>query len=93
MKQNFLDHKLGPKFGFLQFSQGCIIFFFVDIAQDCSLGQFLTSSRAETYQNIIMTQIGAEIIFFILMSSSIHLDFRVFFSSVSVSMYEFSHAF
>ena len=40
--------KLGPKFGFLPFSQSCIIrLVFLDIAQDCSLGQCLSSSKAE----------------------------------------------
>ena len=39
--------KLGPKLELLLFSQGGIIIF-LDIAQDCSLGQCLTSSRAET---------------------------------------------
>ena len=40
--------KLGPKFGFLPFSQSCIIrLVFLDIAQDCSLGQCLSSSKPE----------------------------------------------
>ena len=38
--------ELHPKLGFLPFSHVCIISF--DIAQDCSLGQCLTSGRAET---------------------------------------------
>ena len=42
-EKNFRGPKLGPKLGFLPFSQGCII-----IAQDCSLKQCLITSRAET---------------------------------------------
>ena len=55
--------RLGLKCEFLPFSQGCIIFFFFfffDIGQDCSLGQCLTSSRAETSKkSFFLTQIGA----------------------------------
>ena len=39
--------KLAPKLGFSQFSEVCIISF-LDIAQDCSSGKCLTSSRGET---------------------------------------------
>ena len=46
MIKNFQGPKLGEKLGFLLFSPGCFIGF--DMAQDCSLGQCLTSSRAET---------------------------------------------
>ena len=37
----------GSKLGFSPFSQVCIIVF-LDIAQDCSMGQSLTFHRAET---------------------------------------------
>ena len=39
--------KLGPKLGFLHFLKVASLVF-LDIAQDCCLGQCLTSSRAET---------------------------------------------
>ena len=45
---------------------------FFDIAQDCSLGQCLTSSRAETYKNKFVARIGAKMIFSVLMSWSFH---------------------
>ena len=45
----------------------------LDIAQDCSLGQCLTVSRAETSnKKKIVAQTGAEMIFSILVSSSVH---------------------
>ena len=47
MKKNFEDPKLGPNLGFWPFFQFASSVF-LDIAQDCSLGQCLTSSRAET---------------------------------------------
>ena len=54
---------------------------FLDIAQDCSLGQCLTSSRAETSKKKVkkkfITQIGAEMIFSILMSSSVYSNLLV----------------
>ena len=54
--------------GFL-FSQGCIKVF-LDIAQGCSLVQCLTSSRTETSPKyFFVAQIGAEMIFSILLSS------------------------
>ena len=49
--------------------------YFLDIAQDCSLGQDQTSSRAETSNK----NVGVEMIFSILMSSSILSNLRVFF--------------
>ena len=46
---------------------------FLDIAQDRSLGQCLTTSRVETLKKKnIAAQIGAEMIFSIPMSSSAH---------------------
>ena len=45
---------------------------FLDIAQDRSLGQCLASSRAETSKKHFVAEIGAEMIFPILMSSSVH---------------------
>ena len=41
------DAKLGQKFGFLHFLKVASLVF-LDIAQDCCLGQCLISSRAET---------------------------------------------
>ena len=46
-----------PKLGFSSFSQGCVISF-LDIAQGCSLGQCLTSSRAQTYKKILWPKLG-----------------------------------
>ena len=43
----------------------------LDIAQDCSLGQCLTSIRAKTSKKFV-AQIGVKMIFSILMLSSIH---------------------
>ena len=63
---------MGWKLGFLPFSQGCF-YTFLDIAQDSSLGQCLTSSRAETSKKIV-AQIGVEMIYFILMLS-VHANF------------------
>ena len=48
--KKFLGPKLGLKLGFLPISQ-CPPLVFLDIAQDCSLGQYLTLSRAETFNN------------------------------------------
>ena len=58
---------------------------FLDIAQDCSLGQCLTSSRAETSKIFFEAQIVVEMIFSILMSWSIHSDLLVKFCSVLFS--------
>ena len=46
MKKNFGGLKFGPKFGFWNFLKVALLVF-LDIAQDCSLRQCLTSSRAE----------------------------------------------
>ena len=74
MKNLFLreEVKIGPKLGFLSFSQ-----VFLDIVQDSSLGQCLTSSGAETSKKIV-AQIGAKMIFSILVSSSIQSNLLVF---------------
>ena len=71
--------KLGPKFGFLPFSQSCIIrLVFLDIAQDCSLGQCLSSSKAEiTKKKKKNLSRNSEMIFSILMLSIIHSDLLV----------------
>ena len=50
---------------------------FLNIAQDCSLGQWITSSRVESSKNNIVTQIVGEMIFSVLMSSSIHSNLLV----------------
>ena len=68
--------KLGPKLGFLPFSQGCII----DIAQDCRhLGQCLTSSTTETLTKIKNEELMAqEMIFPVLMLLSVYSNLLVF---------------
>ena len=43
----FESSELGPQLGFSPFLKLASLVF-LDIAQDCSLGQFLTSIRAET---------------------------------------------
>ena len=48
---------MGSKLGFFCYFLKFASLVFLDIAQDCSLGQYLTSSRAET------TQIGTEMRF------------------------------
>ena len=47
MKKNFGGLKFGPKFGFWNFLKVALLVF-LDIAQDCSLGQCLKSSGAGT---------------------------------------------
>ena len=71
--------KLGPKFGFLPFSQSCIIrLVFLDIAQDCSLGQCLSSSKAEiSKKKKKKLSRNSEMIFSILMLSIIHSELLV----------------
>ena len=51
---------------------------FLDIAQDCSLGPCLTSIKTKTFKKIYCGQNRAEMIFSILMSSSVHSNFPVF---------------
>ena len=63
--------KLGPKL-FLPFSQVASLYF-LDIAQDRSLGQRLASSRAETFKKNFVAEIGVQMIFSIVMLSSVHL--------------------
>ena len=61
---------------------------FLDIAEDCSLGQCLTFSRAETseiFENHFGAQTGAKMIFSILMSWSIHLNLLVVFKPTVVT--------
>ena len=58
--------KLGTQIG----SEIMVFAIFLDIAQDCSLGQCLTSSRAETSKKKKKKN-GAKMIFSILMSFSI----------------------
>ena len=61
--------KLGTQIG----SEIMVFAIFLDIAQDCSLGQCLTSSRAETSKKKkkkkIGAKIGAKMVFSILMST------------------------
>ena len=61
--------------GFCHFLQVASLIF-LDVVQDCSLGQCLTSSRAETVKEE-MTQTEAKMIFSVLMLSSIHSDLLV----------------
>lgn len=61
LEKNFRGTKLGPWLGFLLFYQGCIISF--DIAQDCSFGQFQTSSRAVTSKNLFYSNWGRNDLF------------------------------
>ena len=49
---------------------------FLDIAQNCSLGQCLTSSRATTSKKKKKV-VGAEMIFSILMSLSVHSNLSI----------------
>ena len=61
---------------------------FLDIAEDCSLGQCLTFSRAETseiFEKKIEAQIGAEMIISIQMSWSIHLNWFAAFKTIVVT--------
>ena len=51
---------------------------FLNIAQDCSLRQCLTSNRAETSRKNFVAQNEAEMIFSILMLLSIHSNLLVF---------------
>ena len=69
MKKYFGGPKLGPKLGFLPFSQGGIVSF----PWYCSLGQ----CRAEITKKRFMAQIGAEMNFSIVMLSSIHSNLLV----------------
>ena len=72
--------KSGPKLVFLSFFKfGLLIF--LDIAQDCSWGQCLTSSRAKK----IVAHIAAEMISSILMLLSVHSNLLVFFFLFYVS--------
>ena len=59
--------KLGTQIG----SEIMVFTIFLDIAQDCSLGQCLTSSTAETSKKKKKKKNGAKMIFSILMSFSI----------------------
>ena len=56
-----------------------------DIAQDCSLEQCLTSSRAEISRKNFVAKIGAEIIFSILILLSIHSNLLVFYLFLKVN--------
>ena len=54
---------------------------FPNIAQDYSLGQCLTASRAETSKKSFLAKIRAEMIFSILMLSSVHSNLFVLISA------------
>ena len=49
--------KLGSKIGFHNFLKFALLVF-LDIAQDSSLRQYLTSSRAETSKNVLCHKLG-----------------------------------
>ena len=73
-------HKLkfvGPKLGLCYFLMVASLYF-LDIAQDCSLGQYLISSRAETSKKYLVAKIGSEMIFSIPMSVSVHSNLVVY---------------
>ena len=55
-KKNLGGTKLGPKLGFWPFFK-FVSLVFLDIEQDCSLGQCLTSSRAEISKESFVAQI------------------------------------
>ena len=57
--------------GFCHFLK--VVSYFPDIAQDCSLGECLTSSRAETFKKKCVIEIGAE-----MMSSNVYLNLLVY---------------
>ena len=62
---------MDPKSGFSAFFNVASLHF-LDIAQDCSLGQCLTSSGAKTSKKNFVAKLGTEMIFSILMSLSVH---------------------
>ena len=68
MKKNFGGLKFGPKFGFWNFLKVALLVF-LDIAQDCSLGQCLKSSGAGTSKKNFIS---------ILETSSMHWNFACF---------------
>ena len=72
--KNFSSPKLDPTLGFLPFSQDCIIIFSW-YSTRLQLGTM--SSRAETWKRDFVPQIRAEIIFSILVSSSVHSNLLV----------------
>ena len=78
LEKNFGGPKLGSKLG-----QGFCQFFkfpslvFPDIAQDCSFGQCLAASKVNTSKKIFLVKIWAEMIFSILIVSSIHSSLLV----------------
>ena len=65
-------------YGFCHFLKVASLYF-LDIAQDCSLGQCLTSSGAETSKKDLWPKIAAEMTVSILMSPSVHSNLLVFF--------------
>ena len=69
MNKNFGVPNWVRNYGFYSFLKVALLFF-LDIAQDCSLGQCQTS-RVKTSKKILVTQIGAEMIFLILMLSRV----------------------
>ena len=77
-EKKFESLKLGSKLelGFCYFLEISFLVF-LHIVLDCSLGQCLTSNRAETSKKNFVAQTGAEMIFSILMSSSLHSNLLV----------------
>ena len=74
--KNFGRPKLYPKLGFLP-SFRVASLYFLDIAQDCRLGQCLTSNRINLQKHFVV-EIGTEMIFSIVLSSSVHSNVFVF---------------
>ena len=66
--EQFWGPQIGSEISFCHFLK-VVSLVFLDILQDCSLGQCLTSSRAETSKKPkkLVAQIGAKMIFSILM--------------------------
>ena len=72
---------MDPKLGFsplLKFAS----LLFLDITQDCSLEQSLTSNRAET-SNSLVAQIGTKIIFSLVMLSKVQSNLLDIFKTIS----------
>ena len=76
---------MGLKLGFLPFSEGCIISF----PWYCTRLQLgITSSRAETSpKKIFAAEIGAKMIFFILMLSNVHSNLLVLDLSIILNIF------
>ena len=68
---------MSPKLGFCYFLKVASLYF-LDIAQNCSLGRYLKPSRAEISKKNV-ANVGAEMIFSILISLSVHSNLSLTF--------------